>query len=133
MRIYGFALPAVIGMVLAMGGGLAAPSGEPSAATRASAVAVVEQFFKTINAKQFAKTCNLMSARFYRENHVPDKRACALGLAAVFTMSPTIFFRITGVSTDGELTIVRSVANGAPGSITLVRESGTLKILSVKG
>jgi len=133
MRIYGLALPALAAAVLATSGALAAPSGEPSAATRASAVAVVEQFFKTINARQFAKTCNLMSVRFFRENHVPDKRACALGLAAVFTMYPTISFRITGVSTDGELTVVRTVANGAPGRITLLREGGSLKIVSVKG
>jgi hypothetical protein len=94
---------------------------------------VVERFFQTINARHFAKTCDLMSRRFYRENHVPDKRRCAIGLAAIFAMSPTIFFRITGVRSEGELTIVRAVANGAHGSISLVREGGRLKILSVEG
>jgi hypothetical protein len=93
--------------------------------------AVVRRFFQTINARDFAKTCELMSVRFYRRNHVPDKRHCVIGLTAGLTMSPTVSFRIITVRTDGEQTIVRATANGAAGKIVLINEHGRLKILSV--
>jgi hypothetical protein len=93
--------------------------------------AIVRRFFQTINDHDFAKTCDLMSARFYRLNHVQDKRHCVIGLTAGLTMSPTVFFRIITVHRDGEQTVVRATANGAAGKIVLVSEHGRLKILSV--
>ena len=97
----------------------------------AQARAVVQLFFQTINAHQFARTCGLFSKRFYVRNHVPDEKHCALGLAAGVGMGPRVFFRILGVHTTGELTVVKALANGAPGAIVLVKEGGRLKILSV--
>jgi hypothetical protein len=37
----------------------------------------------------------------------------------------------SGRKPAGELTVVRALANGAPGAIVLVNEGGTLKILAV--
>ena len=99
----------------------------------AQARAVVSEFFQTINARQFAKTCGLMSARFYKENHIPDRKHCVLGLTVGLANSPTVFFRILGVRRQGNQTIVATLANGAKGEIVLVRESGALKILKLDG
>ena len=115
----------------APGVGAGAGSAHGGNASELQARAVVRQFFQTINAREFATTCDLMSVRFYRLNHVPDKRHCVLGLTAGLTMSPTVFFRIITVHTDGDQTVVRAAANGAAGKIVLVNEHGRLKILSV--
>lgn len=92
---------------------------------------VVRQFFDTLNARQFTKTCDLMSTRFFRENRVPAKRRCVLGLAATFTMTATVHVRILDVRSERDRTVVRAVANGVPGLIVLVEEGDRLKILSV--
>jgi hypothetical protein len=120
---------AVATFASAGGSGSALPRhGNP---TVVQARAVVRRFFQTINARNFATPCDLMSVRFYRLNHVPDKRHCVIGLTAGLTMSPTVFFRIITVHNDGEQTVVRAAANGAAGKIVLVNENGTLRILSV--
>ena len=110
-----------------------AAHGHDSAARpgEAEARAVVRAFFQTINAHQFARTCELFSRRFYVRNHIADKKRCALGLAAGVGMGPHVFFRILGVHTTDAVTVVRALANGAPGAIVLVKEGGRLKILSV--
>jgi hypothetical protein len=108
--------------------GVAADSGRPAAV---EAQQVVHRFFQTLNDRQFAKTCDLMSRRFYRANHVQSKRRCMLGLAATFSNTATIHFRVVSIRSDHGRTIVRVLANGAPGTIVLVREDGRLKILSI--
>ena len=97
----------------------------------AQARTVVSEFFQTINARQFKKTCDLMSARFYKNNHIPDRKHCVLGLTVGFGMSPEVHFRILGVRRQGDRAIVRTLANGAPGTIVLIKEAENLKVLSV--
>lgn len=92
---------------------------------------VVRTFFDTLNAGQFTKTCDLMSARFFRANRIPEKRRCAFGLAAGFTTTARVHFRIVGIRSEHDRTVVRAVANGAPGQIVLVVEGDRFKILSV--
>ncbi len=58
---------------------------------------------------------------------------CVLGLTVGFANSPTVFFRILGVRPEGEGTLVEVLANGVPGQIVLVRESGRLKVLRLNG
>lgn len=102
-----------------------------SLTVEAQARAVVGEFFRTINARQFEKTCDLMSVRFYKQNHIPDKKHCVLGLRVGLGNGPTVFFRILGVRRRGDLAIVKTLANGAPGKIVLIREAGSFKVLSV--
>jgi hypothetical protein len=116
--------------VLGLGGTPVYAASRVTAETEARAV--VSEFFRTINAKQFGKTCDLMSVRFFRQHRVPDRKRCVLGLTVGFANS-TVFFRILGVRREGEGAIVRTLANGAPGEIVLVRESGALKILRLDG
>ena len=99
----------------------------------AQARTVVGEFFQTINARQFGRTCDLLSRAFYRQNHIPDRKHCVLGLTVGLTNTPTVFFKILGVRPEGGGAVVRTRANGAPGQIVLVRESGALRILKVAG
>jgi hypothetical protein len=122
------------GQLLAtLGLGVAPVSAARGLTLEAQARTVVGEFFETINARQFGKTCDLLSRGFYRQNHIPDRKRCVLGLTVGLTNSPTVFFRILGVRVQGDGAIVRTRANGAPGQIVVVRESGALKILKVVG
>ena len=116
-----------------LGLGITPASAANGVTVEAQARAVVSEFFQTINARQFGKTCDLMSVRFFKQNHILDRKHCVLGLTVGFTNSPTLFFRILGVRRQGDGAIVRTLANGAPGKIVLVRESGQLKILKLDG
>jgi hypothetical protein len=91
------------------------------------------EFFQTINVRHFERTCALMSSRFYRDNHVPDRARCVLALRIGFTWAPPFRFRIVGVRLQGRRAIVAAVANGAPGRVVLVEEAGRFKVLSVGG
>ena len=109
-------------------------SGLPNTQSReALARSTAREFFQTINARQFERTCELMSARFYRENHVPDRARCVLALRIGFTWAPTFRFRILGLRFVGERAIVAANANGARGRIVLVEESGRFRVLSAGG
>jgi hypothetical protein len=122
------------GQLLAtLGLGIAPASAASDLTAEAQARAVVSQFFHSINARQFARTCDLMSARFYRTNHIPNKKQCVVGLTVGFANSPTVFFRILGVRHEGEGTHVKVLANGVPGEIVLVKDSGRLKVLGLNG
>jgi hypothetical protein len=102
-------------------------------ATEDQARAVVSEFFRTINAREFGRTCNMMSPRFYVRNQISGRKQCVLGLTVGFANSPTVFFRILGVGSAGERTLVSVLANGAPGQIVLVEESGLLRVLALHG
>ena len=91
------------------------------------------EFFQTINARRFDQTCNLMSARFYRVAHMPDRARCVLALRIEFTWAPSFHFSIRGVRIDGDRAIVTALANRAPGRVVLVEEAGRFKVLSVRG
>src|SRR5262249_14333327 len=114
----------------ALGLGIAGATSEPGE-TRAAAVATA--FFRSLDARDYAGTCGLMSTRFYRQNHVPSKTRCVLGLRTGFMWAPSIRFRILGVRLDGRRAVVSAVANGAPGRIVLVEEGGSFRVLSVQG
>lgn len=92
---------------------------------------VTSEFFRTLNQLRYGRTCELLATAYYERNRVPNKRHCAMGLRVGF-MSPRIFVRITGVSVEGDRAVVRATANGAPGIITLVKEEGRFKILSME-
>ena len=119
-------------LLVTIGLGAAPVSAARGLTLEAQARNVVGEFFQTINARQFAKSCDLLSRGFYKQNRIPDKKRCVLRLTAGLTNTPTVFFRILGVRLQGDEAIVRARANGAPGQITLVRESGALKILKVR-
>jgi hypothetical protein len=56
-----------------------------------------------------------------------------LGLRIGFTWAPTYRFRIVAVHPTTDLVIVETLANGVPGRIVLVLESGRFRVLSVRG
>jgi len=116
-----------------LGLGIAFAALSSSASFEAQARAVAGEFFQTINSRRFARTCDLMSARFYREKHVSDKKRCVLGLTVGFAMSPAVRFRILSVRAEGDRAVVKALANGLPGEIVLVKESGHVKVLSLDG
>jgi hypothetical protein len=123
-----FAAAALAGLEI----GLAlATSDGSSAASEARAVAL--QFFQTIDQRRYAQTCNLLSVRFYRQNHVPDKRHCLLGLSVGMAMSPSYRFEIADVRLTSRGALVSALANGQPGRLILVREGGGFKVLAVQG
>ena len=121
---------AIVLAVLGLGLALHASRGDASAA---QARAVARAFFQTIDRKSFARTCDLLSPRFYRRNHVPDKRRCILGLTVGMAMAPGYRFEITGARVSGDEAVVSARANGVPGRVVLVREHGRFKVLSVQG
>jgi hypothetical protein len=100
--------------------GLAHPASTGAASSESEAKAAARQFMRTLNAKRFEQVCHMMSARFYRENNVPDEARCVLGL------------RIGFMGTEGRA-VVQALANGALGRIVLVEEHGVFKVLSVRG
>jgi hypothetical protein len=126
---------AIIGVQLfsafGVGIGVAGASAGTGATAEAAARAVVARFFQTINDRQFDKTCALMSARFYRTNHIPDRKRCVLGLTVGVGTGPHIFFRVLGVRIESDRASVRTLANGVAGTIVLIKETGSFKVLSV--
>jgi hypothetical protein len=111
----------------------AAAGSDDLSARSAEARAVAARFLRSINARRFETTCDLLSARFYRENDVPSRARCVLGLRIGFTWAPTYRFEIVAVHPSAELVIVQTLANGVPGRIVLVLEAGRLRVLSVRG
>jgi hypothetical protein len=114
----------------ALGLGLASGASQ-SSETQAAVVATT--FFRSLDARDYAGTCELLSTRFYRRNHVPSKARCVLGLRIGFMWAPSIRFKIVGVRVVGRRAVVSAVANGAPGRIVLVEEHGSFRVLSVEG
>jgi hypothetical protein len=111
---------------------LAGPSrSSAGASTAAQARAVVSEFFQTINERRFDRTCDLLSARFYEQNHVPDKKHCVFGLTVSFSMSSEVDWRILSIHGKNDRVVVKALADGAPGEVVLIREAGRLKVLSV--
>jgi hypothetical protein len=122
---------ALAGLALTIGVGFSGSAYGPS--REALARSTAREFFQTINARHYERTCELMSARFYREQHVPDQARCVLALRIEFTWAQSFRFRILGIRLEGPRAIVRAVANGAPGRVVLLEEAGRLKVLSVRG
>jgi hypothetical protein len=124
----------LVGLLAALAAGVAraAPS-TTVASAEAQAKAVATRFMRTLNAKRFEEVCHMMSARFYRENDVPDEARCVLGLRVGFMGTDEVRFKIVGAHVDNGRAVVRALADGAPGQIVLVQERGVFKVLSLRG
>ncbi len=120
-------------LVALVAAGLASSASTGAASSASDAKAVATRFLRTINAKHFERACRMLSARFYRENHVPSQARCVLGLRVGFMGAPEIRFKILGVHVDGGHAVVQALADGAPGRIELVQEHGVFKVLSLRG
>jgi hypothetical protein len=125
------AVVAVLGALLAAGVARPASTGATSAEAQAKAAAI--RFMQTLNAKRFEDVCHMMSARFYRENDVPDEARCVLGLRIGFIGTDAVRFKVLGAHVDNGRAVVRALADGAPGQIVLVQERGVFKVLSLRG
>ena len=112
--------------------GIALSASKAAASPEAKATAVVKQFMQTLENGRFARTCQLLSARFYREHHVASRARCELALRATFT-GAAVKFKVLDVEIDRDRNraVVRAIANGAPGKIVLVQENHLFKVLSV--
>jgi hypothetical protein len=126
-------LALVVGVLAAAAAGVARPASTDAASVESEATAVASRFLRTLNAKRFERVCQMMSARFYRENDVPDEARCVLGLRVGFMGAPEVRFRILGVRVDNGRAVVDALADGAPGRIVLVQEHGVFKVLSLRG
>jgi hypothetical protein len=122
----------VAAVVAAAAVGIALSASKASASPEAKATAVAKQFMQTLENGRFARTCQLLSTRFYREHHVPSRARCELALRATFT-GAAVRFKVLNVRIDRDRNraIVRTIANGAPGKIVLVQENHLFKVLSV--
>ena len=116
---------------LALGGKILA-SGH-AFATEARARSVAVEFFRTQNERKYDLTCGLLSRGFYKAHRLPDRQTCVALLRVSFMWSGQIEFRIGAVKRDRDRFVVNAISDGAPGRIVLVRESGDLKILAVRG
>jgi hypothetical protein len=124
----------VVGLLAAvLAAGLARSASTAGVSSESRAKAAAAKFMRTLNAKRFEQVCHMMSARFYRENHVPDEARCVLGLRIGFMGTEAIRFEIVGVRVDGSRAVVQALADGSPGSIVLVKEHGLFKVLAVRG
>jgi hypothetical protein len=119
----------VAAAALTIGVGFSSSADELS--REALARSTVREFFQSINARHYEKTCALMSAHFYHYNHVPDRARCALALRIGFVWTQSFRFRILAVRTNGSKAIVTALANRAPGRIVLIEEAGRFKVVSV--
>src|SRR5262249_15370370 len=67
---WGIAAALLVCVAVGLGMGFAYSAHGRSAEGQARAV--VGLFFESVNARRFEQTCDLLSARFYRLNHVPN-------------------------------------------------------------
>jgi hypothetical protein len=130
-RAIGAAVAILTSAALGAGCTAEAAGGTDSAAVEARRVAV--EFFRSQNERRYDDTCRLLSHGFIESHALRDRRTCAAVMRVAFVWNGKIRFRIGKVTSEGGRVAVRAVADGAPGLILLVREAGSLKILSVEG
>ena len=129
VKLGAIAAVAATGVTLVLSPGGFASIGRAEAEARS----VAREFFRTINARQYAQTCDLLSAAYLERYHIPSKEHCVTGLRISFMWSQEIRFRITGVTVHADWAVVRSLADGVPGRIVLRRERDGFRILSIDG
>jgi hypothetical protein len=95
--------------------------------------AVAREFFRSINARQFAKTCDLLSGRYYEANRIPDSIQCAWRLTLGFAWQQSIRFKIGAIHVRDGRAIVAALADGVPGTLLIAKEDGAFKILALSG
>ena len=116
--------------LLALGATLAfGRTSSPSSGERARAT--TQQFFFAINRRRFREACDMLSARFYRAHHVPDRAHCVRGFTLGMSREK-VRFEITRVAAAKGRATVEALANGAPGRVVLVEERGHYKVLAVE-
>jgi hypothetical protein len=126
----GVALVAAVATGLA----LATLTGSSSAsATRSEARSVASDFFTSLNRRRYDRTCDLLSDGYLETHRLESRSECTLGLRIGFLWSQEIRFEIGEVRLRGRRALVAAVADGAPGTIVLVREDGRFKVLAVEG
>jgi hypothetical protein len=118
---------ALAGLAFALPRAANGPSLEREARRTAAA------FFASVNARDFDRTCDLLSRRFYRAHRFRDKAFCVLALKIGFTWEPSYRFGIVGIERDGDRIVVQALASGVRGRLVLIREDGRLKVLAVQG
>jgi len=92
---------------------------------------VAQEFVRTINTREYAKTCELLSARYYQENRVPDREQCAWRLTLSFAWSQAFRFKIGQVRVHGDRAVISALADGLAGKLLLIREDGAFKVLGL--
>jgi hypothetical protein len=105
--------------------------GSQSPATESEAREVVAEFFRTLNSRRYEETCALLADGYFARRPGSSRRICAIGLRASLMWSQETRWRVTDVTTERDLIVVRTVANGAPGSLVLERVGGLLRVLDV--
>jgi hypothetical protein len=125
------AVAIAIGLLAALGlvGDTLAAGRIPAAEARGVAV----EFFRSQNERRYDDTCRLFSRGFIASHRLRDRRTCSALLRVNSVWNLKIVFRIGSVTLDGSRVVVQAVADGEPGRIVLVRENGSLRILSVDG
>ncbi len=101
-------------------------SGTEQAQLDAEARAVATSLIQALNARQYDRACLLMASA---ETH----ERCALGLRVAFLWSQEIRFAVTGVRLVPGGAVVEALADGAPGSVVLVRRDGRLRVARLDG
>jgi len=125
-----FVVAGLTAAALASGSAAGAAAGPSALSAQARAVAV--EFFRSQNERRYDDTCRLLSHEFYESHGLRDRRTCAAVLRVAFVWSGKIDFQIGRATREGDRVVVRAVADGAPGRIVLVRESGALRILALE-
>lgn len=115
-------------IVLGLGFGGSARSAADVQAGR-EAKQVTTRFLSALDHGHYDQACSLLARQFYRSHHVPGRRQCAAGLRIGMAGS-AVKFRITGVEAQGNSARVHAVVDGAPGTVTLIRESGNFRVLN---
>jgi hypothetical protein len=114
-----------------VGGSMFASDANDALSLQARRIAV--EFFRSQNERRYDDLCGLLSRDFYRTHELRDRQTCVAVSHVADVWSGKIQFRIGTVAREGDRLAVQAVADGAPGRIVLVRESGSLKILAVGG
>jgi hypothetical protein len=104
-----------------------------ASSSESAARAVASAFFRSIDARQFERTCELLSAEFFRKHRIRSKKVCAVSLRISFTWTPSYRFAIGRIHVDRDRATVAARANDARGTLELTREGGSFKVLDVRG
>ena len=115
-------------VVLGLGFGGGTASSATNAQVRREAKWVTTRFLSALDQGRYGRACALLARQFYRRHHVPGHSQCVAGLRAGMAGS-AVKFRITGVDATKDWARVHAVVDGAPGTVILVREAGSFRIL----
>jgi len=126
-----FAATAATSLVATLG--LAGDTLAVGRATAIEARGVAVEFFRSQNERRYDDTCRVLSNGFIRSHRLRDRRTCSAMLRVNSVWNLKIAFRIGSVALDADRVVVQAVADGVPGRLVMVRESGNLRILAVEG